>query len=101
MFGAALLSDEKAAGTYKNQDFIKDCSLKCTRLIYLLLSLCFYFVGAVTKAVTAPCWQLEEFVVAKECSACEGLQLVRPGYTHTHTQLFKRLIFFYKKGIVC
>lgn len=43
VFGAALLSDEKAA-------------------------------GAVTKAVTAPCWQLEEFVVAKECSACEGLQ---------------------------
>ncbi|XP_042601434.1 protein JTB [Cyprinus carpio] len=43
VFGAALLSDEKAA-------------------------------VAVTKAVTAPCWQLEEFVVAKECSACEGLQ---------------------------
>ncbi|KAF4100421.1 protein JTB [Onychostoma macrolepis] len=43
VFGAALLSDEKAAVT-------------------------------VTKAVTAPCWQLEEFVVAKECSACEGLQ---------------------------
>lgn len=30
---------------------------------------------AVTKAMTAPCWQLEEFVVAKECSVCEGLQL--------------------------
>lgn len=43
VFGAALLSDEKAA-------------------------------VVVTKAVTAPCWQLEEFVVAKECSACEGLQ---------------------------
>ncbi|XP_067282143.1 protein JTB isoform X2 [Pseudorasbora parva] len=41
VFGAALLSDEKAA-------------------------------VAVTKPVTAPCWQLEEFVVAKECSACEG-----------------------------
>ncbi|XP_056105596.1 protein JTB isoform X1 [Rhinichthys klamathensis goyatoka] len=41
VFGAALLSDEKAA-------------------------------VAVTKAMTAPCWQLEEFVVAKECSACEG-----------------------------
>uniref|UniRef100_A0A671NWM3 Jumping translocation breakpoint n=1 Tax=Sinocyclocheilus anshuiensis TaxID=1608454 RepID=A0A671NWM3_9TELE len=44
VFGAALLSDEKAA---------------------------------VTKAVTAPCWQLEEFVVAKDCSACEGLQSVK------------------------
>ncbi|TRZ01263.1 hypothetical protein DNTS_008045, partial [Danionella cerebrum] len=43
VFGAALLSDERAV--------------------------------AVTKAMTAPCWQQEEFVVAKECSACEGLQL--------------------------
>ncbi|XP_051527241.1 protein JTB-like [Myxocyprinus asiaticus] len=43
VFGAALLSDEKAAVT-------------------------------VTKAVTAPCWQMEEFVVAKECSACDGFQ---------------------------
>ncbi|ROL48669.1 Protein JTB [Anabarilius grahami] len=41
VFGAALLSDEKAT-------------------------------VSVTKAVSAPCWQLEEFVVAKECSACEG-----------------------------
>ncbi|XP_059412358.1 protein JTB [Carassius carassius] len=43
VFGAALLSDVKAA-------------------------------VVVTKVVTAPCWQHEEFVVAKECSACEGLQ---------------------------
>lgn len=30
---------------------------------------------AVTKAMTAPCWQLEEFVVTEECSVCKGLQL--------------------------
>ncbi|XP_051520331.1 protein JTB-like [Myxocyprinus asiaticus] len=43
VFGAALLSDEKAA-------------------------------VAVTKAVNTPCWQVEEFVVAKECSVCDGFQ---------------------------
>ncbi|KAA0710386.1 Protein JTB [Triplophysa tibetana] len=30
---------------------------------------------AVTKAGAAPCWQVEEFLVAKECSPCDGLQL--------------------------
>ncbi|XP_051991157.1 protein JTB-like [Xyrauchen texanus] len=43
VFGAALLSDEKAA-------------------------------VVVTKAVNAPCWRVEEFVVAKECSMCDGFQ---------------------------
>ncbi|XP_067282144.1 protein JTB isoform X3 [Pseudorasbora parva] len=52
VFGAALLSDEKAA-------------------------------VAVTKPVTAPCWQLEEFVVAKECSACEGFHSSIPACSQT------------------
>ncbi|XP_076864983.1 protein JTB isoform X2 [Brachyhypopomus gauderio] len=28
----------------------------------------------VTKAVTMPCWQMEEFVVAIECTVCNGFQ---------------------------
>ncbi|XP_067267350.1 protein JTB isoform X1 [Chanodichthys erythropterus] len=63
VFGAALLSDEKAT-------------------------------VAVTKAVSAPCWQLEEFVVAKECSACEGFHSVSfwDMYTHAHIKKFRKSI---------
>ncbi|XP_036422396.1 protein JTB isoform X1 [Colossoma macropomum] len=30
--------------------------------------------SAVTKSVTMPCWQLEEFVVAAECTLCNAFQ---------------------------
>ncbi|XP_017550897.1 protein JTB isoform X2 [Pygocentrus nattereri] len=30
--------------------------------------------SAVTKSVTMPCWQLEEFVVATECTLCNAFQ---------------------------
>ncbi|XP_065147454.1 protein JTB [Paramisgurnus dabryanus] len=40
--------------------------------------------AAVTRAAAAPCWQVEEFLVAKECSACEKLQLkILPACFHT------------------
>lgn len=49
----------------------------------------FAFAVAVTKAVSAPCWQLEEFVVAKECSACEGFLSVSFWDMYTHAQITK------------
>ncbi|XP_077052057.1 protein JTB isoform X2 [Siphateles boraxobius] len=36
-----------------------------------------------TKAMSAPCWQMEEFVVAKECSACEGFHSSIPACSQT------------------
>jgi len=49
----------------------------------------FSFAVAVTKAMTAPCWQLEEFVVAKECSACEGFHSVSFWDVRAQTQKFR------------
>ncbi|XP_054620257.1 protein JTB isoform X2 [Dunckerocampus dactyliophorus] len=38
---------------------------------------------AVVKAVIAPCWLLEEFVVTAECSQCSAFQTTRLACGHT------------------
>lgn len=90
VFGAALLSDEKATGTCTKIRISSKTNARAYQVHILIILLVFSFAVAVTKAVSAPCWQLEEFVVAKECSACEGFHSVSfwDMYTHAHIKKF-------------
>lgn len=85
VFGAALLSDEKATGTCTKMS--SKTSARAYQVHIVIILLVFSFAVAVTKAVSAPCWQLEEFVVAKECSACEGFHSVSFWDMYTHAQI--------------